>query len=264
MKENLVFFYNGVSSNEMGLYNVSTKSGLYEESFLAERDIVEEKVRGNDKPYFMGIEREPISFTLAFAFMHPYDNQKIREVARWLDQDYYKELYFEDKPNIRWLCMPSSDPKILHNGLGQGYVELEFRCNSPYAHSEEYITEWYDFSVSNPSTGSGMNHTMNNLGDISIYPEMWIKKVGAGDVIVENNANGIKTIFTGLTDGELIYVDNERQDIESDLTQYTGEYRYDSFNDNYLEFEYGRNILNIKGECQIKFRFRYRFLSIQA
>lgn len=242
----------------MGLYNVSTDSGLFEETFIASKEIIEEKVKGNDKPYFMGVEREPLSFNLTFAFMHPFDNAKKREVARWLNQDYYKELYFIDNPTRRWLCMSVSDSSIIHNGLGEGYLELEFRCNSPYTYSEEYLTDELDFSISNPSDGVGMTYEFNNLGDMPLKPEMWIKKIGAGDVIVENKADGRVFMFTGLTDGEYVYIDNERQEIMSDYTELTGTYRYDNFNNNYLELEsYSKNILNIKGECKIQFRFRY-------
>lgn len=250
--------YNGISSEEMGLYNVSTDNGMYKEVFLADKKIVEEKVMGNNKPYFMGIEREPLSFSLTFAFMHPFDSEKKREVARWLNQDYYRELYFLDNPNRRWLCMPISDSNIVHNGLGAGYLEMEFRCDSPYTHSEEYLTEELDFSVSNPSNGAGMTYEFKNLGDMPLKPEMWIKKIGVGDVIIENKADGTIFKFTGLANGEYVYIDNEREEIMSDYTELTGVYRYDNFNNNYLEMEYGRNILNIKGECKIQFRFRYK------
>lgn len=254
MKEYTDFYYNGVSSLEMGLINVSVSGGLFQESLLASRSINEVTVRGNDKPYFMGVKREPLEFDLEFAFLYPYDRDRISEVAMWLDQNYYKELYFTDNPNRRFYCMIVTDSDLIHNGLGEGYVRVKIRCDSAYSYSQEYLTIEFDYS-NNPLAGT--IHTFENKGHAELKPEIWIKKIGDGDVSVLNRATAQTFEFKGLKDQEIVYIDNEREHIESSLPD---TFRYDNFNDNYLTFERGRNILIINGNLKIQFRYRFRLL----
>lgn len=59
MKEGIEFYYDGIRSTDMGLSNVQITSGLFSETFIADREIDEVTVRGNDKPYFQGVKRSP-------------------------------------------------------------------------------------------------------------------------------------------------------------------------------------------------------------
>lgn len=254
MKEYTDFYYDGISSMEMGIINVTVSGGLFEESFIAPRKINEVKIPNNDRPYFMGIEREPLEFDLEFAFLHPYDKALISEVAMWLNQSYYKEFYFTENPNRRFFCILESDSQLVHNGLGQGYVKLKMRCDSPYSYSQEYLTQEVDYSN---NVSSGTNYIFMNNGHVDMKPEIWIKKVGDGDVSILNNANAQSFQFTGLKDKEIVYVDNDREYIQSDII---GQYRYDNFNNRYISLERGRNILTIYGNCKLQFRYRFKLL----
>lgn len=254
MKEYTGFYYNGISSLEMGLINVSASGGLFQESFIASRRINEVTVRGNEKPYFMGVTRDPLEFDLEFAFLDPYNRDKISEVAMWLDQSYYRELYFIDSPNRRFFCMLDGASDLLHNGYGQGYIKLKVRCDSPYGYSQEYLTTEFDFTK---NTANGTVHTFENKGHVELMPEMWIKKYGDGDVSIFNRATGQTFEFKGLKDQEIVYIDNEREHIESSLKD---TFRYDNFNDIYMNLERGRNILIVKGNCKLQIRYRFRLL----
>lgn len=251
MKDSLKFFYNGKLSDDLGLWNVSVDSGLFTESLLPSRSIQEVKVRGKEKPYFMSVEREPRSFSLSFAFWDAYDEAKIREIGRWLDVDDYQEFYMLDYPNQRFFCMPNGDVEIHHNGLNQGFITLTMRCNSIYSFSEEFLTEVYDFSV----TTTPQTITLTNDGDVSIFPEIWITKVGDGDISIENQTTEKVFQLTGLINQEEVYVHNEYEDIQSDLP---ATYRYDNHNGYFLELIRGTNTLLITGNCTIQFRYRYK------
>lgn len=99
---------------------------------------------------------------------------------------------------------------------------------------------------------------INNNGDESIFPEVWITKVGNGDITIINTSDGNReTKFTDLIDGETVYINGERQQIETDLAL---TYRYSNFNDNYLEFIYGKNILKVIGDAKIQFRYQFKLL----
>jgi hypothetical protein len=97
---------------------------------------------------------------------------------------------------------------------------------------------------------------LNNKGNTTCIPEIWITKIGNGDFsIVNSSDNNEEFKFTSLVDGETIYVNNERQDIQSSNPVI---YRYEDFNDNYLSFPPGMNVLKITGNATIRFRYQFR------
>lgn len=173
MKEGIDFYYDGVYSLDMGLINCKVDSGFFEEPFLSQREIHEVSVRGRDKPYFQGVKCSPLSFSLTFAFVDYYDEEKIRAVARWLNSNTYKPFYTSDNPERIFYCMLESDSTLLHNGLKQGYVNLKFRCDSPYSYSPVYTSKLYEwdevpvtFGESTFSNGTLTNVMTDGNGDL--------------------------------------------------------------------------------------------------
>lgn len=165
MKEGIDFYYDGIRSRDMGILNVQIGAAMYNEPFIAEREIKEITIRGNDKPYFQGVKRSPLSFKLSFAFDGSYDEAKIREVARWLDQDYYKPFYTTDNPERIFYCILSSGSELLHNGLKQGYLTLEMRCDSPFSYSPQFTSRTYDWNES-PITINDANFAAGTLDNV--------------------------------------------------------------------------------------------------
>lgn len=255
IRDSLEFNYNGISSFDMGLLNVNYSTGLLEEPFLAERSILERKIRGNPKPYFQGVEESPLVVNLTFAFTDTWDEKKIREIARWLRQDYYKPLYFSDNPNRIFYCLYTGSPTLLHNGLKQGMINIQMRCDSPYAYSPTYISPEYDLSN---NTIEGTLIQFINDGDTELYPEISIIKNGVGDIEFYNQTNGNKYFkLTNIDDNEEIYLNCEKEIIISSLPNI---YRYDNFSGEFLKIIYGINNILIKGNCKVKFRWRYRII----
>nr|WP_230193271.1 phage tail domain-containing protein [Paenibacillus sp. CECT 9249] len=110
----------------------------------------ETKIRGRDRPYFQGVEKEPLKIGVSFAFEDTWDRRKIREVSRWLtEQPYYQPLYFTDgddrQPERIYYALVVDEPSLVHNGLRQGYVRLTFRCDGPYAYSPQSYSRRYDW-----------------------------------------------------------------------------------------------------------------------
>jgi len=254
VREFLYFVYDGIKSSDMGVTSVSTDSGLFEETFVANKTINEEKIRGRTKPYFMGTDREPLEFPLTLWFENGFDNEKLRSIKRWLDQDLYKEFYFPEQNERRYFCMMHGDSTIHHNGVGEGYFQITMRCNDSFVYSPLYIDDWIDFS-NNPSNGTEI--TFENKGDVELKPELFIEKVGNGDISITNYTdNGNIFELRNLYNGEIIYVDNENEEIESDIP---GVYRYSDHNDVFLNFLFGVNRLLVKGKCKLQFRYRFKF-----
>lgn len=119
---------------------------MLEEGFAASRSIKEEKTRGRSKPYFSGIEREPLKLTVSFAFKNTWDEDLIRSVRRWLtEQDYYKPLIFSENNSKIYYAICVDEPILIHNSLKQGYVKINFRCNDAYAYSPLITSKTYDW-----------------------------------------------------------------------------------------------------------------------
>lgn len=251
IKESLYFSFAGRRSSDFGILNVSVQSGLFEEAFMSSRSIRETSVRGNPKPYFSEVERQSKTLPVNFAFEDTWNDDLINEVARWLDVDYYEPLFFSENLDKVFYAMPVDDISIIHNGLKQGYLTLNFRCDSPYNYSHEIATDWED------CTSGDKIIEFENLGTNDIKPIIEIIKVETGDLAINNLSDyGEEFKFTGLTDGEELIVDCEHQEISVNLTN---TWRYDNFNDKYLSIPYGVNNLQITGKCYMRFIYRHVF-----
>ena len=253
IRESLYFSFDGViSDEEFDILNISISTGMYNESFLATRSINEVTVPGNEKPYFFGVNRDPKSIQLGFYPQEHWDEEYLNAIARWLDVDEYKPLIFSDMPDKVMYAMPVDASEAIHNGCKEGYITLTMRLDSPYSYSHEKVDGWYDFS----DTGSGIIE-FNNRGDKPIQPDIYIWKVGDGDVTISNMyENYSPLILTGLVDKEEIFIDPYLRLIKTNLPNV---YRYNNFNDEYLTLPYGQSHLEVKGKCMVKFQYQYKF-----
>lgn len=99
---------------------------------------------------------------------------------------------------------------------------------------------------------------IDNKGDVNLKPEVWITKVGNGNFTIINTSKGNEEFtFTDLIDGETVYVNGDKEQIETSLA---ATYRYSNFNDNYLDLPVGINVLRIIGNAKIQFRYQYKLL----
>lgn len=246
IRESLYFSYAGRKSTDFGIINISITDGLYDEQIVSNKTINEFSVRGNPKPYLVDVSTMPKQFQLRFYFEEKWNDDLIDEIIRWLNVDYYEPLFFSEDIDKIFYAMPIEGINLIHNGLKQGYLTLTMRCDSPYCYSPVFTKGWFK----NQSQIS-----IYNLGHYSIYPELWIQKVGDGDLIINNLSNENREFkLVNLMDKEVVYFDCENEIIETSLSNTS---RYDDFNDNFLCLPYGNNVLNISGEANLKFRFRY-------
>lgn len=253
IKDKLYFNFDGQNSFDFNLIHVSIGSGMYEERFGASREIVETKVSGSRTPNFNRVELSPLEFDLNLAFEGEYDNDLIDNVVRWLFVDYYKPLYFIGEENKIYHCMPVGEPTLVHNGLSQGYITLQMRCNSPYKYSPIYLSDLFD------STNGDAVIKIPNYGHEDIYPQVMIDKIGNGNITLINRTNGGKTLLIEeLLDNEHIFLDFKKEIIETSID---GEYRYENVSGDFFELLYGENTIEIVGDCQIQFRYQniYKF-----
>jgi phage-related protein len=248
IRESLYFSFAGRKSTEFPIVNVNVGTGLYEESLTSTKSIIETSTANNNTPYFQRVKREPKSFPLRFAFLEPWNDDMIDEIIRWLDVDYFEPLYFSENLDRIYYAMFIDDIQQIHNGLKQGYINLNVRCNSSYSYSTNKSTNWLQENFIE----------IDNLGHTSTLPKIWIEKIEGGDITISNISNNNQEFsFKDLQDKEIIYIDCENEIIQTNIEN---EWRYDNFNDNYLELVYGKNLLKVEGNAKLKFEYRYKFL----
>jgi|SRR5690606_33885210 len=252
MREAISFTYDGISSDDKRVFIASPSGGLFDESFMATRSIVETKIPNNPNPYLQRVDYEPLSFPLSFYMDGWKYGENHREIAQWLFQSYYKPMTFETHPNRLVYALIEGDSRLIHNGF-DGYVEMNVRCNSPWVYSFPHETEYVNAN-DNP------NDNILNSGDLPIKPKVWIKKIGAGSISITNKANAQKVEITDLQDGEEVFIDFAREEIVSSL-QYLNIYHYDHHNDVWLQFELEDNELLYEGNFEIKYEYQYKYLN---
>jgi len=245
IRESLSFNYAGVSSESMGITNINIDTGMQSEPFFAERSIEEIEIPGNETPYFQRVKSKPLSFAVSFMFNDKWDERKLREVRRWLKQDYYQPLWFEEEPERIYYALAVEDSTLIHNCLKQGYVTLTFRCDSPYAYSP---------AVETASITAG-SFSLYNDGDDIVYPELWITTLGVGDVSIANTTTGKTTTFTGLANEEVVYLNCINETIISDVTP-----RYGAYNNIPLSLNIGLNNITLTGNATLVIKYQLKFL----
>ena len=259
IKSSQNFYYDSQDSQTFGISNVSVSSGLYEEPFVASREIIKQEIKGRTKPYFSGIKYSPIVLKLSFAFNETWNAKKMRDVKNWLDQDFYKPLMIPADQNDltdfdKWYyCILISDPVLIHNGLMQGYIDgLTFECNDAYYYSKPQPVS--------RDTLKDPDITIINTGDISCYPLITITKtVEDGAISIFNKSNANKELqIAGLTNGEVTTIDCENQIIDS-VYNNQNIYRYDSHNGYFLELLKDTNHLVVSGKCLITIQSEFKY-----
>lgn len=253
MLESMIFTYDGISSNDLGTVMINPSSGLYQETFLPTRSINETKVNGRPKPYFKGVDIEPLSFPISLFIEGWRERKNLREIARWLFKPYYKPLFFQSSPEQIYYAMFIGNSELLHNGCRDGYITLEVRCDSPFRYSP---IKSYDFKVVGTHSA-----TLFNEGDILIRPNLKVIQHGTADIKIKNNANGQELIITGIQDNEILEIDCANETITSSL-EYLNIYRYNNVNDVWLDFN-GNSVatFTFTGNFDVKFCLEYAYLA---
>lgn len=252
MREAVHFTFDGISSEDMGVHIVSVDGGLYQESFLPNRTIVEQPVANNYKPYFKRVDNEPLAFTLTIFIEEWQQRNNLRQIARWFFQPYYKPLSFDINYEKIFYVIAEGDSTLFHNGAKNGYITLNFRCDSPYSYSPLRET---------PTLSSSSNfYSIFNEGDLVTNPKIRIKKtVSNGPISIKNETSGQVFSFSNLQVNEEVFVDCFREVIISSL-EVLNVYRYGVHNGEWLELLVDTNLLKFTGDFDISFEYEFIYL----
>jgi len=246
IKDSLTFEYNGIDSSVYKLINVNYNVGLFEEDFLPEQELFAEQIPGRDDLYLLGSKTMPLQIDLTFAFEEGFE-ENIKNVSRWLFQDYYKPLIFSDMPHKIYHCMYIGDTNLLHTSK-EGLIEISMRNIDSYARSQ----------FQSMSFQSVNDVTINNLGDTELLPIIELDILENMDIFtIVNKTNGTALKFENLLAGDKLEVDLYYKIINNNVG-----FRYDNLTLNTFLLETGVNNLYIskKEGWKVKMRYQYRYL----
>lgn len=236
----------------MDLYNVRIDSGLYSTPYVSGQEIIETEVKNKDIPYFYKTRKKPLEFQLTFSTLDKkFTEQKRYQIARWLIQREYKEFQTTDYLGKIFNVIAISDVDFISGGTKEGYFQVTFRCDAPWAWSPTYVN---NFDLKN-NTDKIIIELENKSNAVKYYyPEIEFKMQGDTDIELRNLSDGGKSFnFTNILDDEIIYVNNDMRQVISN----TGQYRLGNFNKGWLRLVHGINRIEVTGRCKIQTRMRF-------
>jgi len=253
------FRFNEIESQSMNLHIVKMSQDTFIETpYWGGRDIQERIVRNKLRPFHYGISKEPIEFSLELALLDENNQPKewtsqIRyDISKWLLHDDYKPFQtYDDLTKIYYgIFIDKSNLSLINN---QGYMELTFRTNSPYAWSG---IEILNFDLSNNTTSQVIS--LENKSNIvqKYKPKIEIELVnGETSINLINTSNGNKEFqFVDLIADEIVSIDNENELILSDKF---GSNPLEKFNEEWLELIQGVNEIEVIGKCKIQVKSQF-------
>lgn len=212
--ESMFFQFNGRNCREFGIRHVSLANNLLKDPFLPGRKRIQKKIRGNPTPYLMDVEYEQLEIPLTLAFDQYFDLGKLREIATWLSTNHYAPLIFEAKQSHIYYAMVEDGSELIHNAYKQGYFDLKFLCDSPWAYSPVY-SQSYDGSSNGDN---GFSFKLHNPTDRPISPNLTVEMVSGQHFSLTNQSDGGKTLSVfNLANGEILHIDFEHEIFRSSL-----------------------------------------------
>lgn len=249
MKHFLGFTYDGIPSMHYGIMQVNVGGGLYDDTLMSSTSIESDTVKGRDVSFFKNITRENIKLTMSLYMEHGVDERQLDIVRAWFDVDYYKPLYFDERPDRLVFAMIEGEVKLRHDGY-QGYLEVTLATNSPYWWSPIHALDFKGATTFN----------FTNTGTKSLFPMIEITakdNISSGSPVkVINVRTGQSLEVTQMASGEVLTVDCMYESLQSSLPE---TYRYDVCNENYLEIETGVSPIQLVGNASFKFRYREKY-----
>jgi phage-related protein len=164
------FTFNGISSDEMGLYRVYIDKEQATHPLGGARTITTAKAMYSHKNIITKVSPEPLTFSLTFTAMDkPFTPIRIREIYSYFDVDNYAKLSFNTNPEFYYNVMPMTNQTDLNLYCGDvGYFSLDFVCDSHHG----WIDREYKFSTSDEGLWEIYNESnvRNEYGNYLVYP----------------------------------------------------------------------------------------------
>jgi len=253
---NSTFIFDGINSTDMGLHIVRIEQGLFSTPYISGQNIIEDDSMKRNMPNFYRTKKNPLEIRIIFSTLcDKFTPEKRYQIAQWLIHDEYKIFQSTDDLAKFYNVIAISNSEFISNGNNQGYFEVIFRCDAPWAWSSTAV---YDYDLSDITTPTTI--TVDSLCNVFkyYYPEVEFKLQDSNTAIkLKNLSDGGNSFeFTGLTALETIYVNNENRRVITDQAS-PNNYRLGKFNLKWLRLVYGLNYIEVTGKCLLQFRMKF-------
>lgn len=240
MFESTGFTFAGRHSDEFGVFIASVGSSSSADSFFGvNQSLVETKALRGEIPRLQRVETSPIEFSIEISSEEELSEGKRKVLSEWLIKPEYDLFKSDDYENIYYRVVAVGAQSKTSVGNIARSITINFRADGPWA---------WRISENQIFTSSSQNEffTINNHSNYKdlFYPEIIVKPLNsAGDIHLVNTTDDVSQerpfIFTGLTQNESIYIDNDSRKIVSQ----SGNYRLQNFNRKWLRLQPGSNVM---------------------
>lgn len=202
-----------------------------------------------DNPYYLLESKETETLLLEFAYVDLRDNSplvwdedKIDEVVNWLYKDSFKPFVSQDNDEITYYLKATKIYKRFNNEM-KGMLEVEFQPYTAYGYKnfiKRIICEdEIESKINNESTTSEEYYE----------PVIEVIAKSDGDIEIQNLSiiEDKPLIISDMKANEKIIIDNFTYTVQNEL----GENKFLSVNRNWIRFKKKKNILKIKGNCEV-------------
>lgn len=251
----LSFIYDGIPSENFDLYICSTSTGIQTEDGGGNVKIITDKTPKMDYNYCFGVEQdEQLEFTLTFASTTPKTREEISFINNWLiGKPTYRKLQImqEDMMDIYYNCI-MTDFKISYFGNSPFAFECKVNCDRGWA-----IKQGSPFVYNVVNNNLELTHMNLSHTNEKTFPIIKFTTNSANaNVSIKNVTNdNWETVFQGLSNGEEITLDNQRERITSSMSLN----RLGKFNLHWFELLPGLNKIVINGNIS-KISIQYDYI----
>nr|DAQ00256.1 MAG TPA: distal tail protein [Caudoviricetes sp.] len=214
IKDKIHFTYNGKSTKDFEMMNVSMNGGMFEETFVAGRAVNDELMAGSKRTIFNGVTKEQVTFELTIAFEKYFTEETIENVIDWLyGREYYSKLQFEDNEKFVY-AIPDGESTITHTGFNEGYITVSMKTNSPYMYKD---------IITKTGTGATVELDFESIGKTNPLMNIDVKKETAGSGTSQDKdtikitKDGYTLQINNVALGETITIDPYEEDIKSSV-----------------------------------------------
>lgn len=249
------FIFAGEPSSMHGLYICdfgSTKNS--DSAFGNKAEIIETRIPGRVRPIHSGVNYNatPLSFKLIFGSDQPLDRWQMQEISMWLTgYQQYQWLSIEqpDLAHLQYHCLIRNLEPISVGWLPYAF-QADIRCDCPYAYSYP-ISQTFQFK-----DGDEIRFFNGSTTREKWKPNFNILPTNCNTIVIENTSDfGRKFELTKFPASDAkIFVDNENCVLYDEVN---GVDLYEGFNDEWMSFVPGDNILKMTGNGTLTISGRF-------
>lgn len=245
------FVFDNVPCEKYNLFLANFDSGVIENNFGGDIEIIEEKTR--NKNYFYGVKQSGnLTFPITMMSEAPLDYYDVSAIGQLLFNrlEYkYLQIVQPDLEGVFFRCMLINPKKISIGNQVYGF-KCDVYCSEGHVWSDEFT---YQYNIITPN----QSIVFINLSDIEgyIYPKINFTTSSTTTSFSIKNINDNDRVFsfTGINSSENLIIDNELKIITSS----TGQNRLQKFNLNWFRTVSGNNNLVINGNGTLKIICRF-------